>query len=93
MQVMHTHMGDLQRVFIPIQAKDDYPTISYVPMLQKIMPSVLPQAYLSAQIHIPLGISDECESCFYTVPRQCVFPRMISKHKVQSMWVIAHKTK
>ena len=44
-------------------------------------------------IYIPLGISDECESCFYIARRRCVFPSMRNKHEVQSMRVIARKPK
>ena len=50
MQVMHTHMGVLHVVYIPIQAKADYPTMVYVPRIQKIVPSMLRQVYLPAQM-------------------------------------------
>ena len=50
MQVMHTHRGVLHTVHIPIQAKADYPTMIYLPTAQKIIPSLLRQAYLPAQI-------------------------------------------
>ena len=50
MQVMHTHMGVSQIVYIPIQAKYDYTTMVYIPRIQKIVPSMLRQAYLPAQI-------------------------------------------
>ena len=50
MQVMHTHMGVLHTVYIPIQAKDDYPTMIYLPTVQKIVPSMLMQVCLPAQI-------------------------------------------
>ena len=43
MQVMHTHMSVFQTVYIPIQAKADYPTMVYVPRIQKIVPSMLRQ--------------------------------------------------
>ena len=50
MQVMHTHRGVLQTVYIPIQAQAGYPTMIYLPAVQKIVPSMLRQAYLPAQI-------------------------------------------
>ena len=50
MQVIHTHMGVLQTVYIPIQAKADYPTMVYLPSMQEIMPSMLLQVYLPKQI-------------------------------------------
>lgn len=50
MQIMHTHKGVLHTVYIPIQAKADYPTMVYVPRIQKIVPSMLRQAYLPSQI-------------------------------------------
>ena len=50
MQVMHTYMGVLQIVYIPIQAKADYPTMIYLPTVQRVVPSMLRQAYLPAQI-------------------------------------------
>lgn len=50
MQVMHTHMGVLQTVYIPIQVKADYPAMVYLPSVQEIKPSRLRQLYLPAQI-------------------------------------------
>ena len=50
MQVMHTHMGVLHTVYIPIQAKADYPTMIYLPTVQRVVPSMLKQANLPAQI-------------------------------------------
>ena len=50
MQVMHTHMGVLYTVYIPIQAKADYPTMIYLPTVQKIVPSMLRQANLPAKL-------------------------------------------
>ena len=50
MQIMHTHMSVLQTVYIPIQAKADYPTMIYLPSIQKIMPNMLRQVYLPKQI-------------------------------------------
>ena len=50
MQVMHTHTGVFQTLYIPMQAKADYPTMIYLPTVQKIVPSMLRQAYLPAQI-------------------------------------------
>ena len=50
MQIMHTHEGVLQIVYIPIKAKVDYPTMVYHPSMQKIMPSMLQQVYLQKQI-------------------------------------------
>lgn len=50
MQVMHTHMGVLQTVYIPIQVKADHPTMVYLPRIQRVVPTRLKQAYLPAQI-------------------------------------------
>ena len=50
MQVMHTHMGVFQTVYIPIQAKADYPTMAYIASMQEIMPSMLRRVYLPKQI-------------------------------------------
>ena len=50
MQVMRTHRGFSQNVYIPIQAKANFPTMIYNPRIQKIVPSMLQQAYLPAQI-------------------------------------------
>ena len=50
MQVMHTHMGVFKSVYIPIQAKADYPTMVYLPTMQEIMPSMLLHVYLPKQI-------------------------------------------
>ena len=50
MQVMHTHLVVLHTIYIPIQAKADYPTMVYIPRIQKIVPSMLRQAYLPEQI-------------------------------------------
>ena len=50
MQVMHTHMGVLHNVYIPIRAKADFPTVVYNPRIQRVVPSMLKQAYLPAQI-------------------------------------------
>ena len=50
MQVMHTHMDVFRTVYIPIQVKADHPTMVYLPRIQTIVPSVLRQAYLPAQI-------------------------------------------
>lgn len=50
MQVMHTHRGAVHTVYIPIQANANYPTMIYLPAAQKIVPSLLRQAYLPAQI-------------------------------------------
>ena len=50
MQIMHTHMGVLHTVYIPIQAKANYPTMIYLLTVQKIVPSMIKQAYLPAQI-------------------------------------------
>lgn len=50
MQVMHTHMGVLHTVYIPIQAKADYPTMVYLPRIQTIVPTMLWQAHLPAKI-------------------------------------------
>lgn len=43
-------MGVLQNVYISIQAKADFPTVVYNPRIQKVVPSMLTQAYLPAQI-------------------------------------------
>lgn len=40
----------LQNVYIPIQAKADYPTVVYNPRIQRVVPSMLTQAYLPKQI-------------------------------------------
>ena len=40
MQVMHTHMSVLHTVYIPIQAKANYPTMVYLPSMQEIIPSM-----------------------------------------------------
>ena len=50
MQVMHTRMDVFQTVYIPIQDKANYQTMVYIPRIQKIVPSMLRQAYLPAQI-------------------------------------------
>ena len=50
MQIMHTHVGVLQTVRIPIQAKAGYPTMVYLPSTQEIIPSMLLQVYLPKQI-------------------------------------------
>ena len=50
MQVIHTHMGVLQTVHIPIQAKAGYPTMVYLSSMQEIMPSMLLRVYLPKQI-------------------------------------------
>lgn len=50
MQVMHTHMGVLQTVYIPIQVKAGYPTLVYIPRIQRVVPTKLKQAYLPKQI-------------------------------------------
>ena len=50
MQIMHTHEGVLQIVYIPIKAKAGYPTMVYIPNTQKIVPSMLLQVYLQKQI-------------------------------------------
>ena len=50
MQVMHTHMGVFQTVYIPLQAGAYYPTMVYLPRIQKIVPSMLKQACLPSQI-------------------------------------------
>lgn len=50
MQVMHTSMGVFQTVYIPIQAKADYPTMVYIPRIQRVVPTKLKQAYLPKQI-------------------------------------------
>lgn len=50
MQVMHTHTGVFQTVYIPIQVKADHPTMVYLPRIQRVVPSMLRQAYLPAQI-------------------------------------------
>ena len=50
MQIMHTHRGVLHTVYIPIQAKADYPTMIYLPTVQRIVLSMLRQADLPAQI-------------------------------------------
>ena len=50
MQIMHTHRGVLHTVYIPIQAKADYPTMVYLPSIQEIIPSRLRQVYLPQQI-------------------------------------------
>ena len=38
MQVMHTRMDVFQTVYIPIQAKANYPTMVYLPSMQDIIP-------------------------------------------------------
>ena len=50
MQIMHTHMSVFQTVYIPIQAQADHPTVVYIPRIQRVVPSMLTQAYLPAQI-------------------------------------------
>ena len=50
MQVMHTHMGVLHNVYIPIQAKADHPTMVYLPRIPRVVPTRVKQAYLPAQI-------------------------------------------
>lgn len=50
MQVMHTYKGIERCVYIPIQAKDNYPTMVYLTDIQRVTPSMLRQVYLPAQI-------------------------------------------
>ena len=50
MRVLETYEYASHTVYIPIQAQAGYPTMIYLPMVQKIVPSMLRQAYLPAQI-------------------------------------------